>query len=682
MLPQKLFKRFSEILTNGRQDKEGKHCLDQFCEEKNPEWQKRFYALLREVIQYWGAKNAVCGVNHHMPAEYHLFYEKEKKEGTIFPRNNTYLDFPTNLSREERMVLGLLTEEDRRPGPQAQATLKKLKAKRIELTEMLFAEPEEMNINSINRVTEEYRVLGQKVDSHHVESKIAADYCRNPIPDIEDKQNVMIDLHKSYLNRNILEEGLDYSEDQDAADAKAEEERLAAEAKKKEEERKKIEEQKKEADKKAEEDRKRKELELKKKEDERKKDEEKKKKEAAEKAALEERKRKEKLEKEEQERKVKQEQDNAEKQKKKSQKSVRFKDMEDQTFQSPRSIETHQRVIQEVDAVLEDTPSKTIGMNLHHIAHQNHADEFDYSPNESFIKEHQPSVKKPATVQPGNLEGHSIEQLRKLRLDLQKAELERQHFQFLVAFKKNPGLKDNLPQIIQSQESQHSAAILALDLEEELNQIDHLKNIKSGLLTDQLEMQRIATSSVALEEREIQTQLDTLKETVSRLEIEIQAKKSKKKKAQEFLDSLKEKYRGYLMTSNSGSKVRSASIVDQSRGQLNKNTDVYRQLVWDHQEQKSNPILSAEDLFKKVDFSSFLNSNEKKNEAISNIQPSFNSQFMGSIGSASKFSTPQAPDAQNFPIIDKTIDNQVPSQQFFTLNSAFGEQLSKLLTIR
>lgn len=646
-LPKKLFGRLQTILLAGHKHPNGSKCFAAIVGNRTPEWQTRCYALLCELLVYWGKPGAICGVNSRMPEPYHLLLERAKKEGITLPKKWTYLDFPVNLPREERMALGLPNEVDRAPGPQATANIKRLRKKRIELVELLFAEVTDEP--QINRATLEYRELNALVDRANPESKLATDYCRDPPEDLEDRQQLMIDLHLSHMNRDIMEMGLDYSDDEEDQEVK----RLEEERKKKEEEEAKIKEAKRLEDLRIEQER------LKK---------------------IKEKEEKEKREKEEQERLyvLQQEDNKAKKDKKKAAKSVRFKEEIEDGNGKPHDKDG---IIYEVDERFEDTPSKARpDIHIEGIS-PIHMDEFDYSQEEGVEEFGFKLEESPQTLP--DIEQMSLEELRELNLKLRRDNLMAKNKVLLDAFKSTPGLKANLKEIVQSQNSQMEYEIAKLSLEEEMHDLETLKLARDEIAAGAKALEDEVRACQARIEEEDCGDFASLESNVRELDTVVGQKKETKSRLSEALKANKENYQRFL----DGNKNKTSLWNQSNPHKLVRDTGVFNKLVWksDSPELKSQ-YPTAEQLLKKVNFSNFIATATEEAEQVKKPQDNLQPEIIKSFGKLSKFS---AFNDQIVVIEKQTVPSEhlddhttvISQRNFLGVESAFGEQLSKLLSV-
>lgn len=373
-VPDKLFRRFKDIVMQGKRD-QGSRCLSKHSLENNDLWSRRFYHLLLETIQYWGRFNASCGQNASMPTKFNLFFGELLEEGIKFPTELKYLDWPDHIPEDDRLIMGLPTNH-RSPANNftrnhVQIDLE-VKEARKDLARHVFLHA--MDSSELGPIVTAYDAKRKTVDSGHVEAKMAADFIDNwQGKDLEDLRCLMADIYSKHLGIDVYEDGLESDEDNANDD---EDERLQQEQRRREEAER--------------EERLRQELENKKKKEE-----------ERQRKAKEERE-KERLRKEQEERRLRDEKAKEEEKKKsrKSSKSVRFKDETGQPYNLGESAIEANRLNEQLmfDFESDHDLSQFKSDNLKNAARRLNEDEFEYSAQTSQILNPLPMAKETSTA--------------------------------------------------------------------------------------------------------------------------------------------------------------------------------------------------------------------------------------------------------------------------------------------
>ena len=675
IVPDRLFKRFKDIIKDGFKDG-GESCLVKHLSKREPVWTKRFYRLLLETIKYWGSPRASCGINQKMPKKYSDFYGSLNLSQIAFPPNNIYLDWPFNIPDEERTRLGIpLQRQVRSSGALQQdssaalsrnSTLGQIKTTRRHLTELIFSE--NIHEDDLARTTAEYLRLSKLINTSSVEYQMASDYLPNSYDkDLVELQDLMADVYTKHMSRNIFEDGIDYSDDEqrhdddDRSERAAEVIRIENEKKREEERKLRIEE-----DKRKDEERKRKENEERKKQV----DEEKKRKEGEEKKRQEdelkkreaeskrlEKERAEKENKENQERESKLKEQMNKKEKKKTPKSVRFKDDTPNESRNEAEINGSQfsyNIIPEVDPHLEDSPTKN-RVIPENFGSSQLEDDFSYSMQASQANPPNPQPSDPSPNPSNNA------RVRSLRLDAIKSNLSSTYSQqqsdirtYTADNKRmNDDLHDRVVHALQTSDidrdtrdglmadagDRHAltdghltdmcrVAVQRVcdDYACELDMIDaddvvYLRHVKKEL-EEKLDRLKLDQKNVRLPEYETQHEdIKVYKEQVSRLSRQSQTKKSNLDRSKEYLENTISDYQKWLSTSKkhkpehiSGYKVNETIAHEQ----LNTDTSAFRKIQWDTQITGTD-CPSAEQIMNGINVESLFGMNKKESNFDVNI---------------------------------------------------------------
>lgn len=674
-----------------------------------------------------------------MPNKYSYFYGSLNLSQIAFPPNNIYLDWPVNIPDEERTRLGIpLQRQVRSSGGLQQessaalsrnSTLGQIKTTRRHLTELIFSE--NIHEDDLARTTAEYLRLSKLINTSSVEYQIASDYLANSNDkDLVELQDLMADVYTKHMSRNIFEDGIDYSDDEqrhdddDRSERAAEVIRIEDEKKREEEKKMRIEE-----DKRKDEERKRKENEERNKrvdeeknrregEEKQRQEDELKKREAESKRLEKERTEKENKENQERERKLKEQMNK--KEKKKAPKSVRFKDDTPNESRNEAEINGSQfshNIIPEVDPHLEDSPIKN-RIIPENFGSSQLEDDFSYSMQASQANppNHQPSDPSP---NPSN-----NARLRSLRLDAIKSNLSSTYSQqqsdirtYTADNKRmNDDLHDRVVHALQTSDIDRGTrdglmadacdrhALIDSHLTDmcrvavqrvcddyacELDMIDaddvvYLRHVKKEL-EEKLDRLKLDQENVRLPEYETQHEdIKVYKEQVSRLSRQSQSKKSNLDRSKEYLENTISDYQKWLSTSKkhkpehiSGYKVNETIAHDQ----LNTDTSVFRKIQWDTQITGTD-CPSAEQIMNGINVESIFGMNKKEsnfdvNTLNSNwlsVQPFDYSQNNLLQTALSSYTSSQ---------IDPQISAKAIYQQQATasnLNSDFAFQLRALLS--